>query len=55
MVVGVWPAKLAVTVCGALIVTVVEALFALAALPVQFAKVYPVFAVAVIGTTEPES
>ena len=47
--------KLAVTVWGALIVTVVKALFALATLPVQFVKVYPLMAVALTATTEPES
>jgi hypothetical protein len=47
--------KFAVTVSGALIVTVVETLVGLATLPPQFANVYPLLAVAVIATTEPES
>jgi hypothetical protein len=45
--------KLAVTASGALIVTVVEALFALATLPVQFTNEKPLFGVAVRLTTVP--
>ena len=45
--------KLAVTLSGALMVTVVEALFAAATLPVQFVNEKPVFGVAVRLTTVP--
>ena len=45
--------KLAVTLSGALMVTVVEALFAEATLPVQFTNEKPVLAVAMRLTTVP--
>lgn len=45
--------KLAVTLWGALMVTVVEALFAEATLPVQFTNEKPVLAVAMRLTTVP--
>ena len=45
--------KFAVTDSGALMVTVVEALLALATLPVQLEKAKPVFAVAVRFTNVP--
>jgi hypothetical protein len=48
-------AKFAVTVSGAVIVTVVLALFALAAGPVQFENAYPEFAVAPRLTTVPDA
>jgi hypothetical protein len=47
--------KFAITVCGALMVTVVEALDGEATLPLQFVNEYPLLGVAVIGTTVPES
>ena len=46
--------KLAVTLSGAPMVTVVEALLGLATAPVQPLKEYPGVAVAAIGTTAPE-
>jgi len=46
--------KLAVTVSGALIVTVVEALPAFATFPLQLAKVYPALAAAPTDTIAPE-
>ena len=47
--------KLAVTISGAVMVMVVEALLALATLPVQLTNAKPVFAVAVRSTTVPEA
>ena len=47
--------KFAVTLSGALMVTVVEALLALATLPVQLANLNPELAVAVRSTTVPEA
>src|SRR5579872_2478762 len=47
--------KFAVTVCGAVMVTVVDALVVLATGPVQFTNAKPLFATAVIGTTVPVS
>jgi hypothetical protein len=46
--------KVAATVCGALIVTDVEAALELATLPLQPEKVNPLFGVAEIETTVPE-
>ena len=46
-------AKFAVTLCGALMVTVVEALFAEATLPVQLLNEKPALGVAVRLTTVP--
>ena len=45
--------KLAVTLCGSFMVTVVEALFEFATLPVQFEKMYPVLGEAVKFTNVP--
>ena len=42
--------KLAVTVCGPFIVTVVEALAVFPTFPLQLTKVYPLFTVAAIAT-----
>ena len=53
MVVGPFGVRLAVTDLGALMVTVVEALLALATLPVQLEKAKPVFADAVRFTNVP--
>ena len=53
VVVGPLGVKFAVTELGALMVTVVEALLALATLPVQLEKAKPVFAVAVRFTNVP--
>ena len=53
VVVGPFGVRLAVTDLGALMVTVVEALLALATLPVQLEKAKPVFAVAVRFTNVP--
>ena len=53
VVVGPFGVRLAVTDWGALMVTVVEALLALATLPVQLEKAKPVFAVAVRFTNVP--
>ena len=47
--------KFAVTLSGAVMVMVVEALLALATLPVQLTNAKPVFAVAVRSTTVPEA
>jgi len=50
---GVRAVKFAVALCGALIVIMVEALFALATLPVQLLKAKPAFGMAVRLTTVP--
>ena len=47
--------KLAVTVCGPLMVTLVELLLELATLPLQPANEYPLLAVALTGTSAPAS
>jgi hypothetical protein len=46
--------KFAVTVCGPVMVVLVEALVELATLPVQLLKLKPALGVAVSGTTVPE-
>ena len=50
-----WVAKFAVTVCGAVIATVVAALVALATLPIQPVNEYPLEGAALIDTAVPES
>ncbi len=47
--------KFAVTVSGALMVTVVDALLAVATGPVQLVNLKPAFATAATGTTAPEA